>query len=182
MDLSVGVVWVISPAGVPAARLVTDHDLDPTDMEGHPVPTPNDAVTVSCDSPTTERAVEVAETIIAVETQALRRWGDGDPDGFLDICHPEVTYFDPFNDSRIDGLPALRSYYEQLRGQVHIDRFEMINPKVVLGLDLAVLSFNFASQGGNDAFRWNCTETYREVEGRWLIIQTHWSLVRPGTP
>lgn len=144
--------------------------------------TPNDTVTVSGTSPTPKRAAGTAETIIAAETQALRRWGDGDPDGFLDICHPEVTYFDPFTDSRIDGLPALRSYYEKLRGQVHIDRFEMINPKVVLGPDLAVLSFNFASHGGNDAFRWNCTEAYREVEGRWLIIQTHWSLVRPATP
>jgi hypothetical protein len=151
-------------------------------MEGLPVPTPNDAAPVGGGSVTTERATGVAETIIGAETQALRRWGAGDPDGFLDICHPEVTYFDPFNDSRIDGLPALRRYYEQLRGQVHIDRFEMINPKVVPGMDLAVLSFNFASQGGNDAFRWNCTEAYREVEGRWLITHTHWSLVRPATP
>jgi hypothetical protein len=146
------------------------------------VPTPNDAAIVCGGSPTTERATDLTEMIIAAERQALRRWGDGDPDGFLDICHPEVTYFDPFNDSRIDGLPALRSYYERLRGQVHIDRFEMVNPKVVLGLDLAVLSFNFTSQSGNDTFHWNCTEAYCEVEGQWLIIQTHWSLVRPATP
>jgi hypothetical protein len=146
------------------------------------VSTPDDAVPVSGDSVTTEHVTGAAEAIIAAETQALRRWGDGDPDGFLDICHPEVTYFDPFISSRIDGLPALRHYYAQLRGQVHIDRFEIINPEVVLGSDLAVLSFNFASQGGNDAFRWNCTEVYREVEGRWLIIQTHWSLVQPATP
>jgi hypothetical protein len=157
--------------------------VNPTNLEVYPVPTPNEAVNASGDSPTTERATTGAdEAIIAIETQALRRWGDGDPDGFLDICHPEVTYFDPFNDSRINGLPALRHYYEQLRGQVHIDRFEIINPKVVLGQDLAVLSFNFAAQGGNDTFRWNCTEAYRKVEGRWLIVQTHWSLVRSSAP
>ena len=136
--------------------------------------TPVDAVHTISDS--------AADAIIAAETQALRRWGDGDPDGFLDICHPDVTYFDPFVDFRIDGLPALRRYYEQLRGQVHIDRFDLIDPKVVLGTDLAVLSFNFASEGGNDASRWNCTEAYRKVDGTWLIIATHWSLVRPATP
>ena len=151
-------------------------------MEGLPVPTPHDTASLGGGSATTERVTGVAETIIGAETQALHRWGAGDPDGFLDICHPEVTYFDPYNDSRIDGLPVLRRLYEQLRGQVQFDRFEMINPRVVLGMDLAVLSFNLTSHGANGACRWNCTEAYREVEGRWLIIQTHWSLVRPATP
>lgn len=123
---------------------------------------------------------DVADAVIAAETAALRRWGDGDPGGFLEICHPEVTYFDPFIDHRLDGLPALTDYYERLRGRIHIDRFELINPRVVAGQDLAVLSFNFASEGGNDTYRWNCTEVYRKTGDRWLIIATHWSLVRPG--
>lgn len=146
------------------------------------MPTPNEPKTTCDDCSATERTNRVADSIVAVETQALRRWGGGDPDGFLEICHHEVTYFDPFLGSRIDGLPALRSYYEQLRGQVHIDRFEMINPKVVLGSDMAVLSFNFASQGGDDVSLWNCTEVYRDVGGQWLIIQTHWSRARPVSP
>jgi hypothetical protein len=123
---------------------------------------------------------DVAASLIAAEEAALRRWGDGDPDGFLELCDPEVTYFDPFLDMRLDGLPALRSYYDQLRGQIHIDRFELVNPVVVAGRDLAVLTFNFHSTGGNDTHRWNCTEVYRKAGTRWLIVQTHWSIVRPG--
>ena len=34
------------------------------------------------------------DQIIATERAALDRWGRGDPQGFLEIMAPEVTYFD----------------------------------------------------------------------------------------
>jgi SnoaL-like domain len=122
----------------------------------------------------------VAEAIVAQETQALVRWGAGDPSGFLDICHPDVTYFDPFLEERLDGLSALTSTYERIRGKIHIDSFELVNPRVVVGGEMAVLSFNFVSKDGNDTLRWNCTEVYRSAAPRWLIVQTHWSFVQPA--
>lgn len=123
---------------------------------------------------------ETADTLIAAETAALRRWAAGDPDGFLEICDSEVTYFDPFVPQRIDGLAALRAYYDTLRGQVKADHFELHAPTVVASDTLAVLSFNFTSTGGNDRYRWNCTEVYRRTGDAWRIVQTHWSLVQPG--
>ena len=122
----------------------------------------------------------VAEALVAQETQALVRWGAGDPSGFLDMCHPEVTYFDPFLEERLDGLSALTSNYERLRGKIHIDSFDLVNPRVVVGGEMAVLSFNFVSRSGNDTCRWNCTEVYRSATPRWLIVQTHWSFVQPA--
>ena len=122
----------------------------------------------------------VAEAIVAAETEALIRWGAGDPGGFLDICHPDVTYFDPFLEARLDGLNALTGHYENLRGKVHVDTFELINPRVVVGGELAVLSFNYVSKNGSGTYRWNCTEVYRSVAARWLIVQTHWSHVQPA--
>ena len=54
---------------------------------------------------------DVAKTILAMEEAALDRWGKGDPSGFLEISDSEITYFDPFLNHRMDGIPALRGYY-----------------------------------------------------------------------
>lgn len=116
------------------------------------------------------------ETIINMERAALDRWGEGDPSGFLEICAPDVVYFDPQLEMRIDGRDALREYYEAIRGKVAIERFELLNPKVQFAGDAAVLTFNYVSyMGQEDAHRWNCTEVYRRKPGGWEIIQTHWS-------
>jgi ketosteroid isomerase-like protein len=118
----------------------------------------------------------VAEEIIAMEKAALNRWGKGDPDGFLEICTPDVVYFDPYLEMRVDGLPALTALYETIRGQVRFDRFELLNPHVQASADLVVLTFNYVSYTGDQTSRWNCTEAYRrEPDGRWRIVQTHWS-------
>jgi len=51
-------------------------------------------------------------TVLALERAALDRWGQGDPSGFLEICAPDVTYFDNTVERRLDGLYALTAYYE----------------------------------------------------------------------
>lgn len=114
--------------------------------------------------------------IIALEKAALERWIKGDPSGFLNLSDPEVVYFDPFAERRVDGLAALTELYEGLRGQIHMDCFELLNPKVQLAGDAAVLTFNYVSRTGETVDRWNCTEVYRlNPDGAWKIIQTHWS-------
>jgi ketosteroid isomerase-like protein len=120
---------------------------------------------------------EVAATIICQERAALDRWGRGDPSGFLEISAPDVVYFDPFIEKRIDGLDALSSYYESLRGQVTVASYELIDPVVQVAGPTAVLTFNYESDGGTGSrSRWNCTEVYRREPDGWRIIQTHWSL------
>ncbi len=122
---------------------------------------------------------EVAATILSMERAALDRWGKGDPSGYLEISASDVVYFDPFQPSRIDGLDALRRYYEGLRGMVHIDRDEIVNPKVQIIGDAAVLTFNYVSWSGDEQSRWNCTEVYARLADGWRIIQTHWSFTKP---
>jgi ketosteroid isomerase-like protein len=122
------------------------------------------------------RALTDADQILALERAALDRWGRGDPSGYLEISAPDVTYFDPFLQRRLDGLEALTSYYEGLRGKVRVARDEVIAPKVVVTGDLAVLSCNYVSYGGSeDAHRWNCTEVHRRDPSGWRIVHTHWS-------
>ena len=123
---------------------------------------------------------KIGAEVIALERAALERWGQGDPSGFLEICAPDVVYFDPFLDFRIDGLAALTLYYEAIRGQILLDRYELLNPHVQAMGTMAVLTFNYVSYSGSgNKMRWNCTEVYRKDSGSWRIIQTHWSFTNP---
>lgn len=121
---------------------------------------------------------DTAVAIIAMERAALDRWGKGDPSGFLEISAPDVVYFDPFAERRVDGIGALTALYEKIRGQVRVDRYELLNPKVQVVGDAAVLTFNYVSFNAEKEDRWNCTEVYRRTDGRWRIIQTHWSFTQ----
>jgi hypothetical protein len=126
--------------------------------------------------PTYTKPSDANHDVIEMECAALVRWGMGDPDGFLEICAPDIVYFDPGLQRRIDGLAALTDYYEEIRGKVHFDRFELINPFIQEVGDAAVLTFNYASYSAQgQPSRWNCTEVYRRTLDKWEIIQTHWS-------
>lgn len=88
-------------------------------------------------------------------------------------------YFDPSLERRIDGREALTRHYEPIRGRVSFERFELLNPLVQVVGDAAVLTFNYVSYGsGGTRNPWNCTEVYRRSNGKWLIIQTHWSYTK----
>jgi ketosteroid isomerase-like protein len=121
---------------------------------------------------------KITETLIVLESAALERWGNGDPSGFLEISASDVVYFDPYLDKQIDGIEALTQYYKTIWGQVRFDRFELLNPCVQVGGELAILTFNYISYTGNEKSRWNCTEVYRQNDSSWKIIQTHWSYTR----
>ncbi len=125
-----------------------------------------------------KQAEEIATTIIAMERAAMDRWGAGDPSGYLEISAPDVVYFDPFQERRMDGLEALTALYESLRGTIHIDRYDLIEPKVQVCGEAAVLTFNLNSYTGATTMRWNCTEVYRLDKQGWRLIQTHWSITQ----
>jgi ketosteroid isomerase-like protein len=120
------------------------------------------------------------EKIIATERIALDRWGKGDPWGFIEVSAREVTYFDTGTAQRIDGIESLRQLYASREGKIKIERYEMLNPKVQIHGDTAVLTFNLVDhirspEGSLKKTYWNATEVYCRIDGRWRIIHTHWS-------
>jgi len=131
-----------------------------------------------------EQEEDLAEKIIAMERSALDRWGQGDPWAYIEIYAAEVTYFDIETERRLDGLEALRQLYAPIKGKVKIERYEMVNPKVQLHGDTAVLTFNLIDwtltpDGTTKEVRWNSTEVYSKINGEWKIIHSHWSLTKP---
>ena len=126
----------------------------------------------------------VADSVIAAERAALDRWGRGDPQGYVDTYASEITYFDPFTDKRVDGIEAMKAMLKPFTGKIHIDRYEMLNPRVQQSGDIAVLSFNLVSHtrkpdGSPMIVRWNSTEVYRRISGKWRIVHNHWSFTKP---
>jgi ketosteroid isomerase-like protein len=125
------------------------------------------------------------DTIIALERGALDRWGKGDPQGFFDIMALDQTYFDPLTASRIDGQAALKQYFAPITGKIKIEKAEMVAPKVQRSGDLAVLTFNLVNHGAQlgdgpkSTVRWNSTEVFQRLDGRWKIVHSHWSYVKP---
>jgi ketosteroid isomerase-like protein len=125
-----------------------------------------------------------ADTIIALERAALDRWGRGDPQGYIETFAPEITYFDPFTEKRIDGIEGMKAMLKPFVGKIKIDRYEMLSPLVQQSGDVAVLSFNLASHvrnpdGSPRTVRWNSTEVYRRIGGKWKIVHNHWSFTKP---
>lgn len=122
-----------------------------------------------------EGTAAITKDILALERAALDRWGNGDPGGYLEINSPDVSYFDPFLEHRLDGLGALTSLYESIRGKVKIDQDEIINPRVQLVGGAAILTFEYASHGSEGL----CSGTARRsmsalvVTGRLSIRTGH---------
>lgn len=121
-----------------------------------------------------------AEALIAQEKAALEAWNQGNPSGYLEIYDRDITYFDPYHEKRIDGIKRMQALYESLRGQVRVDAYEMIDARVEVSEEMAVLTYNLVSFSPGEVMRWNCTEVYRRDDrGAWKIIHNHWSLIPP---
>jgi uncharacterized protein (TIGR02246 family) len=144
------------------------------------------AALIACGAPSFVNRVQPGgEEVIALERSALDRWGKGDVGGFLSLYADEITYFDPLQDRRVDGLAAIRAVYEPFAGKFTVDRYEMLNPKVQRYGDVAVLTYNlqnYARQADGTerpTTRWNSSAVFRRIEGRWRTIHSHWSYTKP---
>jgi ketosteroid isomerase-like protein len=136
----------------------------------------------SCSSPADDFK---QETILTLERAALDRWNRGDPNGYLETYAPEVSYFDPTTERRIDGIEAMRKYYAPLVGKIKVDRYEMRNISVQHHGDVAALSYNLYNfgvtfDGQTPPNRpWNSTKIYARINGQWKIVHDHWSYIKP---
>ena len=128
--------------------------------------------------------VDVASEVIARERAALDRWGAGDPAGYVELFAADITYFDPIQERRIDGLAAMVALMDSIAGKIRVDRYDMLRPVVQRQGDIALLSFNLVSyrtDGGRERAisRWNSTEAYRRTPQGWRIFHSHWSFITP---
>jgi ketosteroid isomerase-like protein len=128
----------------------------------------------------TQELGPVEKQIVKLEKDALDKWYSGDPSAYIANIGSEIGYFEPILEKRLDGLEPLRKMYEALRGRVHADKYDMLNTRVQMVGDAAILSFNLISIENGVPFRWNCTEVFaKEKDGQWKIVHSHWSVTKP---
>jgi len=120
--------------------------------------------------------------VLALERQAMDGWLKGNPDPQLAISDPEITYFHAVVEKRIDGLAALKELYEPYRGVPLYDSYEMLNPKVQVAGDVAILTYQLARHNGTATTYWNGTQVYRKKKEGWRVIHTHWSAAKAPQP
>jgi hypothetical protein len=71
----------------------------------------------------------------------------------------------------------MEDYYGPFVGRIHIVRYEMLRPQVVIDSDMALLTYNLVTytQDAKGAetvgSRWNST-------GAWKTLHSHWSFTR----
>jgi ketosteroid isomerase-like protein len=128
------------------------------------------------------------EELVALERSALDRWIEMDPQGCLDLQAPEVTYFDPFTETRVDGLDAMRARLapmKQMKPPFAAPRYDMIDPKVQHHGEVTLLTFHLVNYGTPPGApervvaRWNSTEVYGRIDGTWKVVHSHWSFIQP---
>jgi ketosteroid isomerase-like protein len=133
-------------------------------------------------------ADRLLEELVSLERAALDRWIKLDPQGYLDLFAPELTYFDPTTEKRVDGARAMQERLAAIKNvklPFTKPRYELLDPRVQRHGDVAVLTFNVVNYGTlpdrpeSVLARWNSTEVYGRVDGKWKIIHSHWSFVKP---
>lgn len=128
------------------------------------------------------------DSILTLENNAMERWRNGDPGGFVELSAEEITYIDPGLTAPIVGLQDFTQYMQQFEGQINYQRSEFIDPRVVFAGDAAVLSYNYRSSKISpegtvlSLTPWNATEVYFRLSGQWRIAHTHWSFIRHRLP
>jgi len=128
------------------------------------------------------------DAILSLEKQAMERWRNGDPWGFVELSAGDISYVDPGLAQPINGLEQYQAYMKQVQGKIHYQGSEFIEPRVIVLGDAAVLSYNYRSselspQGTLlSQTPWNATEVYFRREGQWKIVHTHWSLLHHKLP
>jgi hypothetical protein len=119
----------------------------------------------------------VLETILSQGQPAFERWYKGDPSAFVALMAEEMTYFSPFENNLLDGKKTLEAAFAPLVGQIQVPAFEILNPKLQLGEDIGVVTFNINEHDKDGALTagWKVTEVYRLMGDEWRTIHAHYS-------
>ena len=133
-----------------------------------------------CDSNTPRQNAD--QEIIALERSALDKWAQSNTGGYIDICADDVTWFDftPGAQLRINGIEAIRNYMAPLAGQIPPHTYEIVNPKVQVYSNTAILTFHWKGSmtDGKPLDGWKVTSVYQWKDGKWHQVHAHWSVVQ----
>lgn len=123
----------------------------------------------------------LAEHIIGLERTALDKWFNGDTSGYERLwSERSFTYFDGVVTERIDDHATITEFLKTIDGKLFADSYDFRNPRVQLGQDMAVLTYQLFAKTTLIDMEYNCIEVYqKEADGEWHVIHSTWSFIRP---
>lgn len=128
-----------------------------------------------------ENERRLAEHIIGLEKSALDKWFNGDTSGYERLwSERSFTYFDGAVPERIDDHASIAAFLKTIDGKLFADSYNFRNPRVQLGQDMAVLTYQLFAKTTLIDMEYNCIEVYqKEDDGVWRVIHSTWSFIRP---
>ena len=119
------------------------------------------------------------EEIIALERSALDKWAQSNTMGYVDISADDVTWFDftGVEQPRVEGRDAVKKFLTPLSGQIPLHTYEIVNPKVQVYENCAILTFHWkaVTKDGNPLPVWKATSVYYWKDGKWQQVHANWS-------
>ena len=89
---------------------------------------------------------------------------------------PDITLFHVMTAGRVEGIPAVKELYAAYGGRPLFDGYQIENPKVQAGGDMAILSYQLVTRNAGVTQKWNATEVYQRKKGAWRVIHSHFSV------
>lgn len=124
---------------------------------------------------------QIAEHIIGLEEAALEKWFNGDTSGYAELWSKRsFTYFDAVATSRAENFDDIIPLLKKVEGNLKADSYEVRDPRVQLGKDMAVLTYQLFAKTNLINIDYNCIEVFqKEEDGKWYAIHSTWSVIRP---
>ncbi|WP_300728106.1 DUF4440 domain-containing protein [uncultured Rikenella sp.] len=133
------------------------------------------------EEPCTAEERRTAEHIVGLERAALDKWFRGDTSGYRRLwSERSFSYFDGVVAERVDDHAAIAEFLKTIDGKLFAERYDFRNPRVQLGQDMAVLTYQLFAETSLIDMAYNCVEVFRrEEDGEWRVIHSTWSFIRP---
>ncbi len=128
-----------------------------------------------------EEEKKLAEHIISLEKAALEKWCKGDTSGYAELWSKKnFTYFDAVVSKRVDDYETISKFLKSIEGKVIAEKYEVVDPRVQIGKDMAVLTYQFFAKFTIGDIEYNCIEVFqKEDDGVWRVIHSTWSVIKP---
>ena len=128
-----------------------------------------------------EAEKQLAAHIIGLEESALEKWFKGDTSGYAEIwSRRSFTYFDGVESKRLEDFASTADLFKRVEGKLSAKSFEIRNPRVQPGIDMAVLTYQLFAKSNLVDIDYNCIEVFqKEEDGAWRAIHSTWSIIRP---
>lgn len=129
----------------------------------------------------TEEERKLAQHIIGLEKAALDKWFKGNTSGYEQLWSKRsFTYFDAVVEKRVDDHATVAEFLKTIDGKLFADSYDFRNPRVQIGKDMAVLTYQLFAHTTLIDMEYNCIEVYqKEEDGQWRVIHSTWSFIRP---